>query len=54
MERSRHLLPGHQSHNEFIACDLSKQTGIVMEARPESLCGPGLSDLPPCIRIIVI
>lgn len=42
MERSRHLLGGHQSHNEFIACDLSKQTAISMEAGPGSVCGPGL------------
>lgn len=42
MERSRHLLRGHQPHNEFIACDLSKQTAINMEARSESVCGPGL------------
>ena len=42
MERSGHLLGGHQSHNEFIACDLSKQTAISMDARPGSVCGPGL------------
>lgn len=39
---------------EFIVYDLNKQTAINVEAIPESICGPGLLDLPSCIRIIVI